>query len=351
MKHKISLSSLFLFVTTMALLVVATITSLTIRTSAALLQYQLGFYTHNAESHYAFQEFDPQSLLTAIHQLPAKGFVIYKEQLDFTSDSRGVYFHPEATPPPLLQGRFFTQEEMQTNARVALIGKMYQNEIYQKNGTDTIAIAGEEFTVIGILGFTQSTSLDIMKWIPLDTALQLNGIYGPYTIDAANRSQLKLVAEVVNPIIFNSPNASNAYAIRDNLTIGQKINKFLLQINNAAKIYSLVMASFLISTVFAVQQWLKARQAAIFVGNLLGFSKWQLFVSFASSSGKIVLGAALPAIAALYWLQWAQKITPPTLGDIALAVFALLLLFAISLYTQLSLLLAKSQTTGKGGRL
>lgn len=53
---------------------------------------------------------------------------------------------------PLLEGRFFTEEESMSSKKIALVGRNLADLIYMKNDKKHIKIEGEEFEVIGTIG-------------------------------------------------------------------------------------------------------------------------------------------------------------------------------------------------------
>ena len=73
---------------------------------------------------------------------------------------RGVCYKGNITIPPLIKGRFFTEEECLSRTNLAVIGSDYIESIFKKNGKEFVNYHEKEYEVIGVTGISNISSLD-----------------------------------------------------------------------------------------------------------------------------------------------------------------------------------------------
>lgn len=89
---------------------------------------------------------------------------VYQEYLN-GENVKSVYFPKEYENIPMKKGRFFLKEDFKKDRYCAVVGKNYQNEIYEEDGISYIDVMGIPFEVIGIMGIKDVTSMDRDIWI------------------------------------------------------------------------------------------------------------------------------------------------------------------------------------------
>lgn len=110
-----------------------------------------------------------------------KSIAIYQEYLD-GQNIKSIYFEKEYKNIPMRKGRFFLKEDFQEDNYYAVVGKNYEEEIYDKKGSSYIDIMGVPFKVIGIMGMKDITSMDRDIWINSRVS-EAKGIQNIYRLD------------------------------------------------------------------------------------------------------------------------------------------------------------------------
>lgn len=77
----------------------------------------------------------------------------------YASVSGELFFDNDTWHYPLIEGRYYTAEEIEKGEKVVLIGKNYQKYIYKENGAEYIDIETEKYEVLGIVGLGEQASL------------------------------------------------------------------------------------------------------------------------------------------------------------------------------------------------
>lgn len=95
-----------------------------------------------------------------------------------TGTGRGVFYKGDAIIPPVIEGRFISEEECLIREPLAVVGKEYKKDIYSENGKNFIDYLGKKYEVIGIVGMDQDSTLDSLVFVNLgsmDPDVQLQG--------------------------------------------------------------------------------------------------------------------------------------------------------------------------------
>ena len=93
---------------------------------------------------------------------------------------RAVYCTGDIYTPPVVEGRFFTEDECLSDRPLAVIGNDYIEQIYEENGIKYFDYLDIKYEVIGIAGLTGKSALDSLVFVNLGSLPpeeQLNGIY------------------------------------------------------------------------------------------------------------------------------------------------------------------------------
>ena len=194
--HKISKSGALLFFNMVLVFVSALLVLSNIRTRNELEESRRGFYSENAY-YLDNEEGTLEEILAILKKEEWKDGILYLQNLDMESDTRGIYYKGEIRKLPLISGRYLTEEETAGRERKAMVGQRYEKDIYQEDGKSCIDILGQKFEVVGILGSAQATRLDSMKWIPLSAAAELAGPEGEYVADGRTEASIENNAELL----------------------------------------------------------------------------------------------------------------------------------------------------------
>ena len=93
---------------------------------------------------------------------------------------RGVVYKGSVLLPPLLSGRFFTEEECLADHPLAVIGSNYKESLVARNGKQYLEYRDRDYEVIGIVGLSAASPIDDVVFVNLGSLTpsdQLNGIF------------------------------------------------------------------------------------------------------------------------------------------------------------------------------
>lgn len=291
-----------------------------------------GFYSTEAD--YLFcEEADWGNLEDILNGDQWMDGILFKKDLETGLDTRGVYYQGKIRKYPLRSGRIFTEKESAGNERKAVIGSLFQKEVYEQNGKEYIDILGEPFEVIGILGSVQTTRLDRMKWIPLQTAAELTGTAGNYVVDGEagaiqhNSDLLVHVMEKDETMINLQTVASEKIDWKDWIRS--------VSVDTVEKIYIAIILAFILNMLLSGGYWARSRIQKIQVEKMLGFSGSRILLlvlteyfiiaaaSLAVSGGILSILAVFGAITAVSWIKCLPVIGAIILGGMTVVAVRL----------------------------
>jgi len=104
---------------------------------------------------------------------------------------QAIYSAGKNNIPNLLSGRYFTQDEFNSNAKVCVIGKyIAERSLLIENDKEYYDYMGVKYEVIGHIGLEKGTDLDSMVWLNMN-AYMLNAAYaGNYCIDGIRTADI-----------------------------------------------------------------------------------------------------------------------------------------------------------------
>lgn len=253
-----------------------------------------GFYSEGASYLFCDDSTDWETVRGILSGQEWTSGILFKKDLEIDADTRGVFYKGKIPVPSLLSGRFFTPEESWGKEKKALVGARFEKDIYKKDGKQYIEIFGEPFEVIGILGSSQPTRLDSMKWIPLETAVEMTGIPGRYVADGNSEAVIKNNTELLWAVMDEDWTMQKTEAQK---TL-QELHK-LGDIDIIEKIYLAIICVFALNMILAGNYWMRQKNQKVQVERLLGFSSaaviFSVFSEFLSITGMsfLIVGAVI----------------------------------------------------------
>ena len=175
--------------------------------------------------------------------------IVYKKDLEMNADTRGVFYKGDFRKLPLIEGRYFTEEEVSSGSRKVMLGQRFEEEIYEEEGIRYIDILGEQFEVIGIFGSAQPTRMDSMKWIPLEAAAELAGPEGTYIVDGKSEAQTEYNSGLLEMVM--EPDRTTEIKVMNDE--GEAVESSFPERNNNVieKIYLAIVFSFILNMILA----------------------------------------------------------------------------------------------------
>lgn len=155
-----------------------------------------GFYLAKGNQH-----FDYEKIPGFLKGLASDSGVIFNALMMHPDEAEANVFSPvsaEWFPDgavwhyPVVEGRYYTAEEVERGAKVVMLGSTLQNLTYRKNGKQYIDIEGETYEAIGRVGLPDQYSL----WD--------NRIFMPFTSLPENSRRDYNVSSRLDFIVYNS---------------------------------------------------------------------------------------------------------------------------------------------------
>lgn len=98
---------------------------------------------------------------------------------------RGVYYRGDIITPPVIEGRFLSEEECLSDKPLAVIGRDLDDQVYKENGVDLIDYLGKKYEVIGRVGLSGRSAVDSIIFVNLGSLTPEEQLDGIYYIDSA----------------------------------------------------------------------------------------------------------------------------------------------------------------------
>lgn len=110
-----------------------------------------------------------ESVINSVDALEQK-VALYTEQKYDDYKIKAIYFNRYYINYPMKSGRFFSKDDLVYGNYVAVVGKGLQNQVYSRNEKSYIELAGQEYQVIGVIGFDAETVIDDYVYINMFVA-------------------------------------------------------------------------------------------------------------------------------------------------------------------------------------
>lgn len=101
---------------------------------------------------------------------------------------RGVTYKGKIMPPPLVSGRFFTEEECLSDNPFAVIGRKYRDSLFSRNDKQYFEYMNREYEVIGIAGLSGDSPVDEVIFVNLGSLTPEEQLKGMYYIDCSSNN-------------------------------------------------------------------------------------------------------------------------------------------------------------------
>ena len=125
---------------------------------------------------------------TAVETLLLSGSGSYLASLH-NGVMRGVAYKGPVLPPPLLTGRFFTEEECLSDYPLAVIGSNYKESLISRDGKQYLEYMDRDYEVIGIVGLSAASPIDDVIFVNLGSLTPKEQLDGSYYVDCSTRNE------------------------------------------------------------------------------------------------------------------------------------------------------------------
>lgn len=125
---------------------------------------------------------------TAIESLLSSGNGKYYASLH-NGTMRGMLYKGKITLPPLLSGRFFSEDECLNDSPLAVIGRAYKEAVYSRDGKQFLKYMNKEYMVVGVVGFSGDSPIDDIIFVNLGSLTPEEQLAGTYYIDCSSNNR------------------------------------------------------------------------------------------------------------------------------------------------------------------
>lgn len=231
--------------------------------------------------------------------LPKKGAIFRK---DFSGeDIVGIYNKEGFKSPPLIMGRFLSEEESFSNKKLAVIGQGLKHGIVNKDGKEFIKVNNMDYEVIGIVGKDYSSRLDSMVFIPMTSINEVYGIGGEIIVDGIKNTESfmdKIKSEIGGNFKFTIKTEYESTVSTLDPSSGEATeevfsSKDLNKNSFNMYIYYIVFLSAILCIVSMSIYWYQKRKKEISVCNILGFYRQEIFIRCAKKYVAVLISGGL----------------------------------------------------------
>lgn len=195
---------------------------------------------------------------------------------------RAVYMKGNVAVPNITKGRFFTSEEFDSRAPVAVLGNLCSRNVIEKNGEEYYNFAGVDYKVIGYMGREDEvTDLDNMVWLNMGAYFEKATAYGRFAIDGGSEGNTDNVVEALFSRLSDEALEQAAEIIHE-----RKIRSIAYF---TRRIYNYVIVALIINIAIVSIYYIDKKTYIIAVKKLIGASFGRIsaeiiseYVSFAS---------------------------------------------------------------------
>jgi ABC-type antimicrobial peptide transport system permease subunit len=195
---------------------------------------------------------------------------------------RAVYFNGNAAVPNMLEGRFFTKDEMENGAAVAVLANLCKRNVTSENGKDYYMSGNKKYEVVGYMGREDEvTDLDNMVWLNMGAYFEKATAYGRFAIDGGSEVNTDKVADALFSRLSDEALEQAGEIIHERKI--RSISYF------TRRIYNYVILALLINIAIVSIYYIDKKTYIIAVKKLIGASFGRIsaeiiseYVSFAS---------------------------------------------------------------------
>ncbi len=240
-----------------------------------------GYYSTNRQAFSINKKISTYKDIKMIYLKCISGTILYKELTQF-EDLRGVLVKGDIQEPPIIRGRFFTENDLYKEKYLAVIGNKQTDRVYKSNDCPYIDIGGHPYEVIGITGSKKGSSLlDYSIYVNLDSFSEVDNNAGLYHLDGIIEKNVKkslaLFEKDIRQIDLGSYGIINVF-------FGE-IPGFLLLI--------CICLAFISFCVFFSYYWFCSHRKLFDVMTVIGISQNKIFKEFVVLYFKTVLPALI----------------------------------------------------------
>ena len=251
------------------------------------------------------------------------------EASDRDNDSvRAAYLKGNVPVPDMLEGRFFTEEEMENGEKVAVLGALCKRNVEEKDGKEYYTFGNVRYEVIGYMGREDEvTDLDNMVWLNMGAYLDKASAVGRFAVDTGSETE---TAEVADRLLETLPeeNRSQAAEIIHERKI-RSISYF------TRKIYNFIIIAIIINIAIVSVYYIDKRMYVIAVKKLVGASFMSIAGDIAAEYASFAAVGVVIGIISAFLLRFTPFASSDEVYMMSFSVPSVLVMFAATILLSL----------------
>ena len=183
---------------------------------------------------------------------------------------RAVYSKGDAHIPHVYEGRYFTQEEFDSDAAVCVVGRKIKelgDVFIGEDGKEYFYSHGKNYEVIGYIGTDKQTHLDNMVMLNMNCFNKDMNFFTSYYIDSKDKAK---IPEITQNWLAQFKEEVEAGACK--LTVVNREHTSVLDMGEATQMFMLAVGMVFINVLVSISQFVEKRAYSAAVKKLCGFS-------------------------------------------------------------------------------
>jgi len=209
-------------------------------------------------------------------------YILYNTLDDPDEDIRGVYYSGKVELVPMTEGRFFKENEYESEP-CAVLGKNKVKYAVEENGQRYYRYGDINYKVIGVMGEKIPTRIDDLVFIDFKTSLEETSVNSYYVIDGKSQKYLEQILDRLSATMAYPGEISYSVPLEGNgvswLFEKQRVTKTM---------YGIMLAIFLIATIMMTNLWFDKKRKTIGIFQMIGLSKRNIIFELIKDYFKIV---------------------------------------------------------------
>ncbi|MBO5037817.1 MAG: hypothetical protein J6D42_12160 [Clostridia bacterium] len=315
--------------------------------------YYTGYYTKNVKMAYVnpLSVEDAPTVSVNVDKIGAEApdaiinrYVNAGYRGDDFVEERGIYFNGYIDPVNMIQGRFFTHEEVNgtSDLAIAVVGKeIYDKYVNFNENNEPIYhcdMLDKDLLVIGVIGKEdQATNLDLTIFMPIRLASKTLGHAANYTLDGKDEATVAKLEEVFTRHVSETAMVSTkAYTPR--LTVEAPTDLLLM-----------LLIMIIINAVVFCFYYVSKQESIHFIKKLAGYSKDMIMLDTFMDFSLLTMGAFITGNAIVVALKETifkdVQLFSIYMLDYKVIVFSFSMVILLSIFLA-SIAIAKTFTAG-----
>ena len=211
---------------------------------------------------------DSLSLIQEIRKEKCSLALTTSETLNKTTTLKYIYFNHRYANIPMKKGRFFKKSDFKEGNKVAVIGKAQQKNIIRHDHKEWIDVLGDEYKVIGVIGYAGETVYDSNILINMLGTNQQESHF--YILDDYSDEKVSDYAGKIKDQVKEKGLSVEILSAQESYS-----EEVIPKMISARWFVGLLMA-FLICMILMSTQWIRAQTREICIRRLVGATDIQI---------------------------------------------------------------------------